>query len=340
MSTTTRRAPSVRLLVDFAAEHGVPAELCLKRAGLSVARLAEVDPVVSSEQESAVIAALVAALGDRPGLGIAAGVRYHVTTHGIWGYALISSRTLRDAITLGLRYLDLSFSFCAITAHEEGSVMTLVVDPESVPEPVRRFVAERDLGIIGSLHRELVGPSARTRGAELAYPAPDAGHCQIIRRALGLAPRYDTGRYAYSFDMARIDDPLPLAEPHTAAMAEQQCRALLERRVVTGVSGQVRNLLLGNPTRPPTGDQVAASLFMTPRTLRRRLIEEGSSYRAILDDVRRGVAEQLLDETNLSVAEISERLGYAETAAFTHAFRRWTGAPPRAHRGQRVARGA
>ncbi|WP_204249020.1 AraC family transcriptional regulator [Nocardia arizonensis] len=329
---TARRAPSVRLLVEFAAERGVPASVCLRHSGLRARRLVELDAVVSPEQELAVIANIVDALADRPGLGLAAGDRYHVTTHGIWGYALISSRTLRAAITLGLRYLDLSFSFCRIVARQEGDVLTLVVDPSPVAEPVRRFVAERDLGIIGSLHRELVGVGARARRAGLAYAEPDPSAREHIRRLLGLAPDYGAGRYSISFDLARIDEPLPLAEPHTAAMAEQQCRELLERQVGSGLAGRVRNLLLGNPARPPTGDQVAASLFMTPRTLRRRLIEEGSSYRRILDEVRRGLAEQLLDETRLSVGEIAERLGYAETAAFTHAFRRWTGAPPRAHR--------
>ncbi|MEV0294709.1 AraC family transcriptional regulator [Nocardia sp. NPDC050710] len=336
-AATTRRAPSVRLLVEFAAEYGMSAQACLRRSGLRPQRLADADLVVSPDQELVVIANIVEALDDRPGLGIAAGVRYHVTTHGIWGYALISSRTLGDAIDLGLRYLDLSFSFCRITAHEEGAILSLVVDPEPAPEPVRRFVAERDIGVTAALYRELVGPSATFRRIDLPYAMPNPAAPEGIRALLGASPRYRAGRYAASFDIARIADPLPLAEPHTAAMAEQQCRELLERQGATGVAGQVRNLLLGNPARPPTGDQVAAALFMTPRTLRRRLIEEGLSYRALLDDVRRQVAEQLLDETHLSVAEIAERVGYAETAAFTHAFRRWTGGPPRAYRGRAAA---
>ncbi|MGN2641242.1 AraC family transcriptional regulator [Nocardia takedensis] len=331
---SARRAPSVRLLVDFAAEHGVAPPVCLRRTGLRASGVADPAAVVSPEQEMVVITNLVTALADPPGLGVAAGVRYHVTTHGIWGYALISSRTLRAAIALGLRYLDLSFSFCRIVARTEGDLLTLVIDPEPVQEPVRRFVAERDLGIIGSLHRELVGAGARPRRVELAYPAPEPAVRAEIRRLLGVEAHFGAGRYAIGFDAVRIDDPLPLAEPHTAAMAEQQCRELLERQTGVGVTGQVRTLLLGNPARPPTGDEVAASLFLTPRTLRRRLIEEGSSYRRILDDVRRGVAEQLLVETRLSVAEVAERLGYAETAAFTHAFRRWTGVPPRVHRGE------
>lgn len=161
---------------------------------------------------------------------------------------------------------------------------------------------------------------------QLPYPHPGTAGAEELRQLLGATPEFGSGRYAASFDRKRVNDPLPLAEPHTAAKAEQQCRDLLERQPArTGVASQVRRLLLCNPARPPTSDQVGASLFMTPRTLRRRLTEESSSYRALLDKVRQEVAVQLLHETRLSVAEVAERLGYSETASFTHAFRGWTG---------------
>ncbi len=330
---TRPRAPSVALLVDFAADRGVSAEICLRNTGLHSATLSNPELVVSAGQELTVIANIVAELGDPPGLGIAAGVRYHVTTHGMWGYALIASPTLHSAIDLGLRYLELSFSHCRITANEQGDAFSLVIDPALVPAEVRRFVAERDIGIIDALHRELVGSNEPLLAVELPYPNPGTAVETELRQLLGAPLEFGKGRYAASFDRTRVNDPLPLAEPHTAAMAEQQCRELLERHPAdTGVASQVRSLLLGNPARPPTSDQVAAALYFTARTLRRRLTEESSSYRMLLDEVRHEVAVQLLHETRLSVAEVAERLGYSETASFTHAFRRWTGGSPRAHR--------
>ncbi len=337
---TRPRAPSVALLVDFAADRGVSSEACLRSTGLHRSSLTSPDLVVSAAQELTVIANIVAALGDPPGLGIEAGVRYHVTTHGMWGYALISSPTLHSAIDHGLRYLELSFSHCRITAHEEGDAFSLVIDPALVPAPVRRFVAERDIGIIDALHRELVGKHEPLLAVQLPYPDPGKVVTAELRHVIGARLEFGAGRYAASFDRSRVNDPLPLAEPHTAAMAEQQCRELLERHPgSTGVASQVRSLLLGNPARPPTSDQVAAALYLTSRTLRRRLTEESSSYRMLLDEVRHEVAVQLLHETRLSVAEVAERLGYSETASFTHAFRRWTGGSPRAHRLLRVGGG-
>lgn len=64
------------------------------------------------------------------------------------------------------------------------------------------------------------------------------------------------------------------------------------------------------------------------RTLSRWLQSEGTSFKRIADEARFGVAKQLLADTNMSLAEISAALGFSEPAAFTHAFRRWTGTTP------------
>jgi len=319
-------------MTEFAVEQGFAADECLRGTGLSVAGLAAPELVVSREQELAVIANLCSAL-DRPGLGIEVGRRYHVTTHGIWGYALISSPTLQAAIDLGLRYLDLSFSYCQITAQHEGDEVALVVDPGPAPPSHRTFVAERDIGIIDALRGELVGPLVPLDRVQLPHRSPGHEVAERLRALVNADIQFGAPRYAACFSRSSVELPLPLANPHTAAMAEQQCRELLERSEThTGLTGQVRNVLLGNPARPPTAEQVAASLFLAPRTFRRRLIEEGTSYRSLLDEVRMQVAQDLLGQTRLSVAEVAERLGYAETASFTHAFRRWTGSAPRGFR--------
>jgi AraC-like DNA-binding protein len=73
---------------------------------------------------------------------------------------------------------------------------------------------------------------------------------------------------------------------------------------------------------------VAALLSMHPRTLSRRLQAEGTTFRAIVEAVRRETAEQLLVYTAMPNTEIADALAYADPAVFTRAFRRWTGQPP------------
>jgi AraC-like DNA-binding protein len=78
-------------------------------------------------------------------------------------------------------------------------------------------------------------------------------------------------------------------------------------------------------------DAVARELNMSPRTLRRRLEEAGTSYRSLVDEVRETLAEELLDTGALSVEDVAIRLGYAEASSFIYAFKRWKGITPAAY---------
>jgi AraC-like DNA-binding protein len=77
-----------------------------------------------------------------------------------------------------------------------------------------------------------------------------------------------------------------------------------------------------------SGDEVARLLSMHRRTLNRRLREEGTTFQELLDEVRFEAACQFLDTSHIPITEIANSLGYAETSAFSRAFRRWSGASP------------
>jgi AraC-like DNA-binding protein len=133
-----------------------------------------------------------------------------------------------------------------------------------------------------------------------------------------------------ALDAAFLDLPLPQADELTAATTEAQCRALVERRRTrSGWAGQVRDVLLTAPSAMPRLERVAAGLHVSERTLRRQLAAEGASYRGLVEELRETLAEELL-RAGLPVQQVARRLGYAETASFTHAFTRWKGVSPRA----------
>lgn len=94
------------------------------------------------------------------------------------------------------------------------------------------------------------------------------------------------------------------------------------------VGESVRHYLLQRLAESPSPATAALALGMGTRTLRRRLAEEGTSFRELHDQVRRVFAVELL-EAGLPPARVARRLGYAGPAAFTHAFRRWHGVAPR-----------
>jgi AraC-like DNA-binding protein len=78
----------------------------------------------------------------------------------------------------------------------------------------------------------------------------------------------------------------------------------------------------------PTLEAVAANFALSPRSLQRKLQEEGVSYQQLVDEVRKSLALQYLASGQYPLKEISYILGYNETSAFSRAFKRWTGAAP------------
>jgi AraC-like DNA-binding protein len=327
------RAPtSVQLLSRLGAEYGVSAATCLAGTGLTEDGLRNPECAVTAHQELRVIANLLEATGDPPGIGLEAGTRYHLTTYGMWGYALISSRSWRSAIDVGLRFIDLTFAFCHIWARDDGPARQLVLETPNIPAGLRRFVVERDSVAIQTMQEELLGAPCPLLEVRFAFPVLTADvsrHTEIF----GVAPEFAASESAMRFNPDVLDRPLPQYNEHTAALTQAQCRQLLAKRLQhAGLAGQVRDQLLRHPSAPPNAGRIAGVLHMSERTLRRRLAREGVSVRFLLDEIREQLAEELLISGGLTVAQVAERLGYVEISSFSQAFRRWKGVGPRAYR--------
>jgi AraC-like DNA-binding protein len=255
-------------------------------------------------------------------------LRYQLTTYGIWGFALISSSTLREAISVATDFLDLSYTFVDIRTEQRAAEVLFVLDDGRVPEDVRRFLVERDAAAIMVIQRELFGRSIPVQRVTFRYTPPDDP--EPYHAVFGTTPQFGAPRNEAAMDAALLDLPLPRASPHAAQLCQQQCRELLDRRRVrVGVAGRVRDALLRDPRRMPSQDQVAATLHVSVRTLRRQLSEEGTTFRELVEETRQLLAEELLGTGRLTVEEIADRLGYAEASSFVHAFKRWKGIPPR-----------
>lgn len=330
-SLPRRSITSAQLLTQLGLDHGLSVEQCLRHTGLSPLQLAELHSEIEGAQELQLICNLIEALPTQDDLGLQAGLRYQLTTYGIWGYALLSSQSFRQAADLGLRYLDLTFAFNRISLHEDADQAHLQLGGNHLPDQVRDFLLLRDAVAVMVIQRELTGKRMPLDRVQLSMPAP-ADTARFIEQ-FGLLPEFACAENRISFSRHLLDLPLPRANPHSAQLCEQQCQALLAKRQVrSGLAGQIRDRLLSTPGRLADMEVIASELNISSRTLRRRLEEQGSSFRQLQEEVRQALAEELLAIASLSQEEIAERLGYSEVSNFLHAFKRWKGQTPGQYR--------
>ncbi len=330
-SLRRRSITSAQLLTQLGLDHGLSVEQCLRHTGLSPLQLAELHSEIEGAQELQLICNLIEALPTQDDLGLQAGLRYQLTTYGIWGYALLSSQSFRQAADLGLRYLDLTFAFNRISLREDADQAHLQLDGSHLPDQVRDFLLLRDTVAVMVIQRELTGNRMPLDRVQLSMPAP-ADTARFIEQ-FGLLPEFACAENRISFSRHLLDLPLPRANPHSAQLCEQQCQALLAKRQVrSGLAGQIRDRLLSTPGRLADMEVIASELNISSRTLRRRLEEQGSSFRQLQEEVSQALAEELLAIASLSQEEIAERLGYSEVSNFLHAFKRWKGQTPGQYR--------
>ena len=116
-------------------------------------------------------------------------------------------------------------------------------------------------------------------------------------------------------------------------MLEQQCQQRMDTVENSGTAGKVRQKLLGELGLGATLTDMASELALSTRSLRRKLEQEGTSYRDLVEEERRQLALQLLDSTTMKIEELAAHLGYTDAGGFVRAFRRWEGCSPSAYRG-------
>ncbi len=323
----------VALLLDILAEEGIAADAALAGSGLDPQQVGNPATRVSARQLLTVFANARRLSAD-PALGLRAGLRIHITHLGLYGYALLSSATPRDAVEFALRYRPLAAPLVGLAFEEsDGSAVWTFSDILGLggDSELFRFLLEFQLGTQLSLHGDILGGTARPCAISLAYPAP--AHAASYEALLGCPAQFGQARNELRFDAGWLQHRLTYANPITAALVRETCDQLLaELRSSSGLANQVFGILMQSPGRFPEIEAVARQLHMTGRTLRRKLQAQGVSYQTILVDVRRQLALGYLRKTRMSVEDIAAALGFSDAANFRHAFKKWTGRTPGEYR--------
>jgi AraC-like DNA-binding protein len=313
-------------VLDSAEARGLPRRVLLEASGLERVRLTEPEARVSLLSVYTLLEETATRLGDGC-LGLHLGASLRVDDLDALGFLMVSSRTLGDALEYVLRYQRLWSEGERFSLERGAGRVTVTYHPYGPERLAHRLMAQlvfADLVVNGG---RLVGglPGARLR---LRGPRPAEASAYVD--VLGVPVSFRAPQDVLVMPAALLASPLPGADAGlSGVLARATDRMLAGLPASSRVADQVRALL--PELLPESGADLAhlaARLRMSPRTLQRRLRDEGTSLEAEREAFRRQQAHVLL-EAATPIAEVAWRLGYSAPSAFHHAFRRWTGQSPR-----------
>ena len=315
-------------------EDGVPVDAALAGSGLQPAALADPATRLSCRQLSTVYRQALQLAPD-PATALRAGARLRLTDHSIYGYALLSSPTAAAVRDVVERYHALTTPGVALRYVGEAPHTVLRLEVALSPDPsdaLARFAIELEWAAQLALAREVFGSDYRYAAVRAAYPAP--AHADTYADRLGCTVTFEQSAHEIEIAPAWQDQPPGQPDASTHAQALAQCsRQLREMTQSTGSAAQVRRTLLEQmPWRYARKALMAQELQLEPRTLRRRLQDQGTTYRELLAEARCTLAIEHLRHTRMTQEEIASRLGYSDASNFRHAFVAWTGKTPQHYR--------
>ena len=256
----------------------------------------------------------------------------------------LSAPTLAEALHRAARFLHIVLPDLAVSVRRSQGHAELVIAEtrklaEQSDDPGRVFAFEWLLRLLHGLSCWLAGRGIALDSVIFPYrkPAHFADYALIFTEDSRFAPTVPggNGTLVAAFNANLLDLPVRRDEAALTAFLDGAPGKIttLYRRDRDMVI-RVRDLLRVALPAPLGLEEIAARLHLSPRTLHRRLEEEGSSYRAIKDALRRDMALARLTKTEDSIAQVAADLGYADTSAFYRAFVEWTGMAPVQYRRQ------
>ncbi|MEP4148852.1 MAG: AraC family transcriptional regulator [Halioglobus sp.] len=306
---------------------GYSAQSCLSGTGVTLSQINDTTAPISLEQELRFYRNALDLTGD-PTIGLKLGEPFLPQRYGLFGYALLSAETFRHALAITENFGRLTFSFFNFSFGVEGPrAWFSISDPPPIEQALIDVYLDRDMSAARVDFAEVLGDSFVME--RVLLPHDGKGHQQIYREHFGCPIEFGAtdGRFYFSSDL--LDKHLPKSDPESSRHLQQQCQMLIAKMSSHGsFIDEVRLLMLARPGYFPDIDSLAQNIGMSTRTLRRRLKNEGRTFREVLEEIRYGLAREYLANTHLPMDEISSLLGYTEPGNFSHAFKRWSGLSP------------
>jgi AraC-like DNA-binding protein len=305
---------------------------------LSVDQIMHEDTLLTATQQVRILSNGIGLANDHA-FGLRLGKRLTPSTHGALGFLANSSPDLVTAVKSFQDFLPTRMSFIRVDLSRSAQWLECrwYIEVDAAPEIIRSFTDAVSMALI-DLVEFILGRSLVDGQIYFAFDEPDYSDryadyipCPVV--------------FSAQESMLRIPVELMCAANASAnhvnyAAALKQCQLMLSQlpNDPQATKYRVQKLILSYPPGRLSEDYVAASMFITKRTLARRLSKEGCGFRQIKEAILAEQAAGYLRDTNFSVESIAGLLNYHDSANFRRAFKRWFNCTPSAFRHQLIKR--
>lgn len=327
-----------RQLISLLEEAGVSPEQLFCELRLRGVTASGNTQAVTEGAEGMVLLETAVDLAGDPCLAIRLGQQLGIASYGSFGFALMSCASLRETVQLLLRYGQVLFQ-PSWTAYEHEGGLLLRANITLGTAAQQQLVAELSFSNLSALGKSLYGNQVEgAEGVEIQLSYSRPSHSACYDSAFNVPVTFECEHSQLFLPAQVLETPVKTANRSEHVVFQQQCEEILRGlNSVEKTTAAVRQLLIQSAGDFLDIAQIAESLYVSERTLRRRLEAESTSFRSTFEEIRDLLAREYLTKTELTVAEIAHLLDYAETVNFRRAFVRWNGVTPSLYRQQHVA---
>jgi AraC-like DNA-binding protein len=307
-------------------------DVALFQTGLGLQDLEQAGNLIPVQAEIDVIASLAAESGD-PALPVKLAQSVETRTGSILSYIAFSSAIVAEALENLARFSRLVRPRRLVSVHATATELEFRIEYSEVISRAAQAHLMFAITVVIQTLRKATGRHLRPKRVMLPLPLERTG--AVLSEALGCPCEEVEQGPAIVFGAEVLQLPILSSDAALLERLTDYGRRLLAARrpAPKSLREEIYAFLMRRMTGGvPTLAEVAHELGLSKRTLSRRLAEEGTSFRNVVDATRASMADALIDDLSLSLTEISFLLGFADQSSFTHAYRRWKGHSPKVMR--------
>lgn len=316
-------------LLAYAAHRDVqPQQLC-KLAGIQLDELKKPSGETITATQMNNLWTNAGHLTNDPLFGLHFGESLQVAALGIVGEIIKSCAIVGEAVTHAAALTHLVTDIFRMEVTPPGKTFSIRYIPHTDAPPSFTFLQLMDFFMVFTVH-ELDGlllQKVQPKAVRFPYIVSNLAEYE---RVLRCKPTKRAGEYSMEFDKKLWNETILTANYELQSLLLKKVQTIPEQAAgAQPLQARIYNYLLTNAYLGIISlEQMAANFNISPRSLQRKLKEEGVKYQDIADAVRKALAMHYMSSGNYPLKEVSYMLGYNELSAFTRAFKRWTGDTP------------